>query len=329
MSGTRRLVLFAGIDVDARLDYRPLVAAGVEPVRRFDLADVQDPGTLADALNGAWGVVAGGEAMSRAVIDRVPTLKIIVRPGLGYDRVDIEAATDHGVVVVTTPGTIEPTVADLTVGLMLATSRRILEADMAVRDGRWRTKPTLSADLTGATVSLIGLGRIGRLVAQRLSGFDVELVGAELTPDRKFCEKYRIRIEEFDEALRVGDFVSLHVPLNNMTERFIGAPQLAIMKRGSILVNTARGELVDEVALAGALESGHLGGAGLDAFAVEPLPSTSPLLQLPNVVLSGHVGWATLRATMAMYSAALDGARLAALGQLPRHTLNPHAWSPS
>ena len=320
-------MLFAGADVDPRLDYGPLIAAGIQPMKRFDLADEQDVSTLAEALDGAWGVVAGGEAMSRAVIERVPSLKVIVRPGLGYDRVDVDAATDHGVLVATTPGTIEPTVADLTVGLMIATSRRLLEADRAVRDGRWRAQPVLTADLTGSTVSLIGLGRIGRLVAQRLVGFDVELIAFDIAPDLAFCERLGIRLTDLDEALSIGDFVSLHVPLNATTDGLIGAPQLARMKPGAILINTARGELVDEGALVALLESGHLGGAGLDAFATEPLGASSPLLRVPNVVLTGHVGWATRRATLAMYTAALDGAREAAHGRIPSNTLNPQAWN--
>ncbi len=323
----RRLVLFAGVDVDSRLNYGRLAEAGLDPVKRFDLADVQDPSILVHALEGAWGVVAGGEAMSRAVIEQVPSLKVIVRPGLGYDRVDIDAATDHGVLVATTPGTIEATVADLTIGLMLATCRRLLEADRAVRNGRWRAKPVLTADLTGSTVSLIGLGRIGRLVAQRLVGFDVNLVAVDIDPDHEFIRELGIRLVDLDEALAAGDFVSLHVPLNAQTNALIGPSELARMKRGAFLINTARGELVDERALFQAIQGGQLAGAGLDAFAAEPLPSSSPLLSLTNVVLSGHVGWATYRATLAMYTAALNDACEAATGQIPDNALNPEAWN--
>ena len=322
----RRLVMFAGADIDHALDYTSLEVAGVVPDKRFDLAGEQDVVRLVDALVGAWGVVAGHEAITRDVIEQSPTLRVIIRPGLGYDRVDVDAASDCGVLVVTTPDTIEPTVADLTVALMLAVGRRLLDADRAVRSGSWRIEPVLTGDLTGSVVSLIGLGRIGRLVAERVLAFDTTVLAVDPLPDVEFCRRHGIRMVDLDEALRMGDFVSLHVPLAPGTMGLIGAREIGLMKPGAIIVNTARGELVDEAALAAALFSGRLAGAGVDAFRSEPPLSDDPLLAAPNTVLSGHVGWATRRATLAMYRAALEGAREAATGRVPAQALNPQAW---
>ena len=318
-----RVALVAGRAVDSEIDISGLEAMGFIVERKREQENTLEEQRLVKALAGCWGVVAGGEVYSRAVLEALPKLRIVARMGVGYDRVDVKAASDLGVLVSITPGTIEPAVAEWTVAHMLAVRRRLFAADRAVRDGRWTLPQVLSASLVGATIGLVGLGRIGREVAKRLAGFGSKLVGTDPVANPTDWRERGVELVDLGTLLERSDIVSLHTPLTETTRGLIGAPEIARMQPSAILINTSRGGLVDEEALATAIREGRLAGAGLDAFATEPLPATSPLIGLDNVVLTGHVAYATHVAARAAAQAAIDAVTVLARGEMPEGTLNP------
>src|SRR3954470_17537150 len=233
------------------------------------------------------------DPVDAAVIDASPDLRAIANYGVGTDNVDLGAATERGIPVGNTPDVLTETTADLAFGLMLAAARRLVEADAYVRDGHWKEwKPDLllGHDLHGATLGIVGYGRIGRAVGRRAEGFGMEVLhGIPL-----------------DELLERSDFVSLHAPLKPETQGLIGADELRRMKPTAILVNTARGPLVDGGALAKALQSGGIAGAALDVTDPEPLPRDHPLLEAPNLVIAPHIGSATHATRERMADLAVD-----------------------
>jgi len=318
-----RIALIAGRAVDGELDVSGLTEAGFIVERKRDLENVLDEQRIIIGLRGCWGVVAGGEVYSKAVLQALPMLRVVARMGVGYDRVDIAAATEFGVLVSITPGTIEPAVAEWTVAHILAVRRRLFLADRAVRDGKWTLPQVLSPSLVGATVGLIGLGRIGREVVKRLAGFGCRLIGSDPVADPVEWRQRGVEVVDLGKLLEQSDVVSLHVPLSDKTRGLIGARELARMRPSAVLINTSRGGLIDEEALAAALRDGRIAGAGLDAFAKEPLPASSPLLGLDNVVLTGHVAYATDVAARAAAQNAIDAVAKVARGETPSGALNP------
>lgn len=318
-----RIALVAGRAVDGALDVSGLTQAGFIVERKRDLENVLDEQPIVAGLRDSWGVVAGGEVYSRAVLQALPRLRVVARMGVGYDRVDVAAATELGVLVSITPGTIEPAVAEWTVAHILAVRRRLFLADRAVRDGKWTLPQVLSPSLVGATVGLIGLGRIGREVVKRLAGFGCTLIGSDPVADPVEWRVHGVEVVDLGMLLERSDVVSLHIPLSDKTRGLIGAKELARMRPSAILINTSRGGLIDEEALAAALREGRIAGAGLDAFAKEPLPAASPLFGLDNVVLTGHVAYATDVAARAAAQNAIDAVLKVALGEIPSGALNP------
>jgi len=303
-----------------------LELAGAELVERYDLGDVDDPPRLGAELRGAWGVVAGGERYTDEVFRRAADLRALVRFGVGYDRVDVDAASASGVAVCTVPGANADAVADLAVALMLACRRRLLELDSAVRDGTWR--PALLADdLAHATVGIVGLGAIGQAVARRLRGFDCRLLAVEPQPDVDFCRRFDVEIVELDSLLPEVDVLSLHAPALASTRHLVGARELQLMRAHAVVVNTARGSLIDEDALVRALADGALAGAGLDVFEHEPLPPASPLTRLPNVVLTGHASSFTRLGIDRTAQAVVETFRELLVDRVPPNCLNPLAWT--
>jgi D-3-phosphoglycerate dehydrogenase len=237
------VVLVSDIAADHRLSAR-LRAAGFRTVDRIGLpADASAPAIVA-ALGAAWAVVAGGERYDADVLDQLPHLRVIVRTGSGYDTIDVAAASSRGILVATTPGANAEAVADLALGLMLACLRQIPLADQAVRAGRWRPDVLLSPDLNRRTVGIVGLGRIGRAVANRLAGFECHLLGYDPVPDRAFCEARGITLCSFEDLLRESDVVTLHVPLSLENRALLGPREFAMMRPGAVLINTSRGPLV-------------------------------------------------------------------------------------
>jgi glyoxylate reductase len=250
------------------------------------------------------------EGLIVTLVDRVdaellgtaPRLRVVSTCSVGVDHVDVAAATARGVRVGYTPGVLTEATADLAFALLLAAARRIPEADRFVREGRWvkAWEPALllGRELAGATLGIIGLGAIGQAVARRAAGFGMR-VAAWTRSGRAVPGIESVR--GLDELLARADVLSVHVARTAETIGLIGAREIARMKRGALLVNTARGGIVDEAAVCAALASGRLGAAGLDVFATEPLPMDSPLLTVPNLVLAPHIGSATreTRARMA------------------------------
>ena len=274
--------------------------AGIEVVERYDAAHTKDPSIVIDALNGAWGVIAGGaEPYTAEVLAGSHGLRVIARPGVGYEMIDLEAATNMRIAVFTTPGANDESVADYALTLILACLFRLMLVDRTVRSGGWRPIG-LSRELFGSTVGIIGLGRIGRAVARRLRAFQCRIIAVEPTPDLEFCEQHGVELRSLNEMLPLVDVLTVHVPLTPSTRHLVGRPELGLLKRGAIVVNTARGGIIDETALIEAVEAGWISGAGLDVFEHEPLRAEHPVRSLPNVVLSGHVAALTVGARLAV-----------------------------
>ena len=280
---------------------------------------------LARGLEGAWGTVAGSEPYTRDVFAATPSLNAILRWGTGSDAIDIAAATAAGVAVVTTPAVNAEAVADMALALMLACIRRLPRLDEAVRAGEWRAAvPT--RDLAGATVGVVGLGAVGRAVTRRVRAFGCRVLALEPTPDRAFCTQYEVELSALDAMLPQLDVLTLHAPLSATSRHLIGPRELHLLPRHAVVVNTARGELIDQPALVAALENGNIAAAGLDVFEREPVPLDDPILTAPNTIVSGHISSFTELGLRRTAQAVLANLRELLAGKLPASCLNPAAW---
>jgi D-3-phosphoglycerate dehydrogenase len=244
----------------------------------------------ADAL-----VVRSATRVTAAVLERAPKLRVVGRAGVGVDNVDLDAATRRGVLVMNTPGGNAPSVAEHTLALLLSLARKIPALDSAMHAGRWEKSKGQGTELRGKTLGLLGLGRVGAEVARRARALEMRVLACDPFLTEDAAREAGVILVPLDQLLAESDFLSLHTALVPETERIINAANLAKTKRGAYIVNTARGELVDEGALADALRSGQLAGAGLDVFAVEP-PKDSPLLGLSNLIATPHVAGSTAEA---------------------------------
>lgn len=281
------MITHPGIQLDGPI-HPILEAGGFEVRRRPDGANLSCEEELVAALQNCEATIAGTEPYTASVLDRAKHLRVIARSGVGYDAIDLAAADAHDVVVTTTPGTNEHSVAEHALAMLLAISRGFPERDRQVRQGGpWR-RASLPR-FAGKDLGIIGLGRIGKALATRAKGLELNVLAFEPYPDAKFVAKWGIELVALEDLLARSDFVSVHSPLNDETRGLINRERLAMMKPGAMLVNTSRGGLVVEEDLCAALESGHLAAAGLDVFHVEPLPTDSPLLKLPNLLLSPHL----------------------------------------
>ena len=241
-----------------------------------------------EALAGFPAVIAGSEPYTERVLAKLENLRVISRNGVGYDAIDVPAATRRGIPVTITPEGNHQAVAEHALALLLAVARSIVQGATDTRHGNWRRR-TIFIPLRGKTLGIVGLGRIGRSVAVRAAGFGMRIVACEKFPDAPFVARHDIELVDFDALLRQSDFVTLHAPMTPETRQLMNREAFARMKRGSVLVNTARGPMVDETALLEALSSGQLAGAGLDVLATEPPPADHPLLALDNVIVTPHV----------------------------------------
>lgn len=276
-----------------------------------------NPELLKEMLPGVDGYIAGLEPITREALAAADKLKVIARYGVGVDAVDLAAAKELGIVVTNTPGANSVSVAELTLGLMLALVRQIPDGAAAVRKGQF---PRLNGmSLERKNIGIIGLGAIGKQLARRLAGFDSCLLAYDPYPDTAFAEKHNIQFMPMDDLLAVSDIVSLHLPLVPATHGMVNHEFLAKMKPGAFLVNTSRGELVDETALLEALQSGHLRGVGMDAFAQEPVDPSNPLLALPQVIPTPHLGAQTDGATNSMGWMSVEGCLSVLRGEEPTH----------
>ncbi|MDB5547319.1 MAG: hydroxyacid dehydrogenase [Tardiphaga sp.] len=264
-------------------------------VRRTGLpAEVQDDaidaGDLDRLLAGVDGWIVGTARVTRDLLVRHPDLKVIARRGVGYDNIDTTAAHDLGRRVTISPGGNEPTVADHAVGMMLCLAKRLREGHLAMQADRW--SPLVGTELCEKTVGLVGFGRIAQAVGRRVRGFDAKVLAYDPHPNQRAAEAVGARFVEMPELLASSDYISLHLPLSEQTRHLFGRETMLQMKPGAILINTARGGLIDEVALVEILKSKHLMGAGLDVFEGEADPlqraQIKDLIDLPNVIASAH-----------------------------------------
>jgi lactate dehydrogenase-like 2-hydroxyacid dehydrogenase len=269
------------------------------------------------------------DRLDAGIIGRLEGLRIIANVAVGYDNIDVAAATARGIAVTNTPGVLTETTADFAFALLMAAARRIPEAHAFVHSGQWRTwiiDLLAGQDVYGATLGIFGLGRIGAAVARRGRGFGMRILYCDEQPAPPELEReLDARRVSKEELLRESDFVSLHVPLTPATRHLISRAELALMKPTAILVNTARGPVVDEEALVEALERRIIWAAGLDVFENEPAVHPK-LLELPNVVLAPHIASASYATRRRMSMMAAENAAAALAGKRPPNLLNPEAW---
>ena len=292
MTGSQVLVTTAFLR-EGDAVHRQLTAAGLDVAYCPGLESLpaeKQAGTLA----GVEAVIAGTAPFTAESMDRAPLLKIIARTGVGFDSVDVEAATARGIRVCITPGANRQSVAELVFTLMLAGARALPQDLEHVRAGRW--PQNTGRELRGATLGIVGLGSIGRAVATIASGFGMNVLAYDPYLDAAFAAANDIAGVDLDTLLRESDFVSLHVFLDPSTRHLIDHRALSLMRPDAFLVNTSRGGIVDEAALLEAVQSGRLAGAGLDVFETEPLPLDSPLQNEPRIITSGHIAGATREA---------------------------------
>jgi glyoxylate reductase len=285
-----------------------------------ELTDVEllGPSGLDGARPGIEALVIANETVDDGLLDLLPDLRLVANYGVGYDRIDVGACAARGVAVTNTPGVLDAATADLALTLVLACRRRVVEGDRFVRAGRWgndwATPYLLGDEVTGSTLGIVGLGRIGEAVARRARGFELRLLYTKRQRlDQARERELGLEFRELDALLAEADAVTLHVPRTLETERLIDARRLALLEDGACLVNTARGEIVDEPALVRELVSGRI-RAGLDVFEHEP-DVPPELLDLPNVVLTPHLGSATARTREAMTRVVVDNVLAAASGR--------------
>ncbi len=248
------------------------------------------------------------DRIDSSLLIRAQRLKIVSQMAVGYDNIDVNACISMGIAVGNTPGVLTETTADFAFALLLATARRLTEAENFLREGQWKTwSPMLltGPDVHHATIGLVGMGRIGGEMARRARGFRMEILYASRSRRLEVEAEFGAKYVPLENLLSRSDFISLHTPLTNETRRLIGAKELSMMKPTAILINTARGQIVDQDALVQALKSGTIAGAGLDVFESEPLAMDNPLLSLNNVVLTPHIGSASIatRTKMAVLAA--------------------------
>jgi len=241
----------------------------------------------ADAL-----LVRSAVDVNAGLLEHAQKLKVIGRAGVGVDNIDLDAATRMGIAVMNTPGANAVAVAEHTFALMLGLARHITRADVTTRAGKWEKKSLQGSELRGKTLGIVGLGRVGLEVAKRARAFSMEMIAHDPFVSASVARELGIRLASLDEVYAAADYLSLHVGLTPQTNGMINADSLKKMKKGVRLVNCARGELIDDAALAAALQSGHVAGAALDVFTEEP-PKGSPLLALENVLATPHIAGST------------------------------------
>jgi len=265
------------------------------------------------------------DEVDSALMDRAKRLKVVANMAVGYDNIDLKAATERGIMMTNTPGILSETTADTAMMLVLAVARRLTEADRYVRAHKWTSwtpKMMLGRDVHGKDLGIYGLGRIGEDVAKRALGFGMKVSYHNRTRRPELERKYGIAYKSFEGLLKESDFITIHVPLTPETRHSIGARELSSMKRSAYLVNTSRGPVVDEASLIKALQDKVIAGAALDVFETEPLPADSPLLDMDNVVLTPHIGSASVETRTAMAVLAARNLVAALKGETPPNLLN-------
>ncbi len=251
------------------------------------VCDVFQEDGLISQLQDAQAVLAGSEPYTARVIESLPKLRAIVRAGVGFDAVNLVACDKARIPVCTTPGVNHHSVAEHSIALLMAIARGFPLLERKVRANRWERKSY--PRIAGKTIGILGLGRIGQATATRAVGLGMKVLALEPYPNREFVKQWNIELVDLDTILARSDFLSLHLPMSIENHHIVNRERIAKMKKGVMIVNTARGPLINEADLCEALKSGYVAAAGLDVFEVEPLPLDSPLLKLDNVLVSGHV----------------------------------------
>jgi glyoxylate reductase len=305
---------------------REIPAAGLRPLEEFDVTVLSEaPPERADLLEAA----CGAEGVLSTVTEKIDgtfmdaageDLKVIANMAVGYDNVDVEAAKTRGVIVTNTPGVLDETTADVAFMLLLAAARRLGESERVLRAGRWEwwgPKLFMGPDVWGKKLGIVGLGRIGKAVARRARGFDMKILYHNRSRREEAEEELGASYLELDELLETADFITLHTPLTDETRHLIDAPALERMKPEAVLVNTSRGPVVDEAALADALAEGRIFAAGLDVYEEEPKVHPK-LLELENVVLAPHIGSGSIETRGKMAVLAAENLAAVLRGEQPK-----------
>jgi glyoxylate reductase len=309
---------------------REIPSAGLRALEPFDVRVLHERpperGELLDAVRGVSGILStatekmDGELMDAAGED----LKVIANMAVGYDNVDVDASAERGIVVTNTPGVLDETTADVAFMLLLAAARRLGEGERLLRAGRWEwwgPKQLMGRDVWGKRLGIVGFGRIGQAVARRARGFGMEVLYHNRSRKEEAEQELGARYVEFDELLETVDFVSVHTPLTDETHHLIGPKELGRMKPTAVLVNTSRGPVVDEAALADALAAGRIFAAGLDVYEEEPKVHPK-LLELENVVLAPHIGSASVETRDRMAALAAENLAAVLRGEDPKTPVN-------
>lgn len=315
---------------------RVIPQPGIDLLRRHADVDVNEDDT---PLSHDYLCQAAGEydALVTLLTDKIDRgvfeagrgkLKIVANVAVGFDNIDIDAATDNRIMVTNTPGVLTETTADFAWALLMATARRVVESDAFLRAGNyhgWGIMMLLGADVFGKTLGLVGFGRVGHAMARRAHGFDMRVVYYDpLVPESELTQSLRAERLDLDTLLKISDFVSVHTPLSPETHHLIGAEQFGEMKQTAFLINTSRGPVLDEAALAGALQNGEIAGAALDVYEREP-EVFPDLMELSNVILTPHVASASTATRTRMATMAAENVIAALAGETPPTLLNPAA----
>lgn len=310
----------------------PIHEDGIEIFKRncdvVSLPPGSDEGVLLSQADKTGAVVSRGFIrITRNFMRAARSLRVVAVHGAGFDHVDLEAARDHGVVVFNTPNALTDAVAELTVALTLALLRRLVTADRAVRAGEWSRKfsDLVGLELTGRTVGIVGLGRIGEAVARRMKCFNVDIIYSDLLEKRPLHDELGIKRVGFEDLLSTSDIVTFHTPLTPKTLNMVSDAEFGLMKKGIYLVNMARGSVIDEKALERALRSGKVAGAALDVLEEEPPRLDNPLLRFENVILTPHIGASTLEAMRRMSVQCAEGVLKVFRGESPPNVVSASA----
>ena len=309
---------------------REIPSAGLRALEPFDVRVLHERpperGELLDAVRGVSGILStatekmDGELMDAAGED----LKVIANMAVGYDNVDVEASAERGIVVTNTPGVLDETTADVAFMLLLAAARRLGEGERLLRAGRWEwwgPKQLMGPDVWGKKLGIVGFGRIGQSVARRAKGFGMDVLYHNRSRREEAERELAASYLDLDDLLETADFVSIHTPLTDETHHLIGPKELGRMKRTAVLVNTSRGPVVDEAALADALAAGRIFAAGLDVYEEEPKVHPK-LLELENVVLAPHIGSASVETRDRMAALAAENLAAVLRGEDPKTPVN-------
>lgn len=295
-------------------------------VRMWDQEEIPVPrGVLEQEITHADGLFCLlTESIDRELLNKAKRLKVVSNMAVGYNNIDIEAAKEKGITVTNTPGVLTETTADLTFALLMATARRLIESSSYLRNGDWKTWSPMQLtgqDIYGATIGIIGMGRIGASLVKRARGFDMNILYYNRSRKVELEEEHNIKYTDLDSLLTASDYVCIMTPYTPETRNLIGTRELKLMKNTAILINTARGGIVNEQDLFHALKAGEIWAAGMDVFEEEPISLDHPLLSLPNVVTLPHIGSASIATRMKMADLAAENLLLALKNQTPKHVV--------